>query len=123
MALITEQHSFQQCIGCCNTNFTTGIQSKQFQLRRNHVCCHFCISCCSSTATAKKMTNNLRPICGHIECCELLQLKYLLHVLGQKVNFLAIFVGYDWSFCGSSVSTKNDTILEYDAHDCCARFY
>ena len=78
MALITEQHSFQQSIGCCNTNFTTGIQSKQFQLRRNHICCHFCISCCSSTATAKnKTTNNLKPICEHIECSEITYYMFL----------------------------------------------
>lgn len=47
---------------------------------------------------------------------------YLLHVLGQEMNFLTIFIGNNWTFGGPCISAKNNAILENDSHNCCSRF-
>lgn len=47
---------------------------------------------------------------------------HLLHVLGQEMDFLAIFVGNNWTFGGPCVGAENDAILVNDSHNGCARF-
>lgn len=47
---------------------------------------------------------------------------YLLHVFSQKMNFFAVFVGYNVATGSSCIGTKYNTILEDDSNNCCSSF-